>query len=390
MRTFEISVLMPVYNSQLYLKEAIESVLAQTYKNFELLIINDGSTDRSEEIIRSFKDERIVYIKNEKNLGLVSALNIGLKKSIGKFIARMDADDISLPQRFEKQINFLNTHSEVAVISTKLLIIDESGKEVGFWNDDFDCTSQKDILLNMPKINCIGHPTVMMRSEAVKKFGYNKKFKNSEDWALWLTLLSNNFVIDKIDEVLLKYRVHETGTIVNANKENVNKRIIRFKRKYILDKLTHFHFKNTDKKVLKYYLRDGLRYYFPFVYSFIVKWMGTEIKLLLSQKREFNKIFNTFPKDSNAIFFFPFCHLGGAEIVHSEIVEAVSFTKPVVLLAGRQDHIAGYRDVWRILENYPHGTFAILDRAGHDLQIEQPQLFNALVSEWLNRVRESM
>ncbi len=353
MSKVEISVLLPVYNSQNYVKAAIESILNQTYKNFTLFIINDGSTDHSEEVILSFKDKRIVYIKNETNLGLVASLNLGLEKANGVYIARMDADDISLPNRFEKQINYLERHPEVAVLATKLLMVDEAGKEIGFWNDDFDSVTQKDILINMPKINCIGHPTVMMRNEAIKGFRYNKKFKNSEDWGLWLTLLANGLVIDKLDEVLLKYRVHSGGTIVNANKENVGKRIIRFKRKYILDKLSHFKFKHTDTKVFKYYLRDGLRYYFPFVYSILIKLAGTDLKTLVSQSKKFNTLFNDFPKESRALFFFPFSHLGGAEVVHTEIVDAAAFTKPIVLFTshtGKKSLLPEFKKTAQILE----------------------------------------
>ena len=110
-----VSVLMAVYNGEKYLLEAIESILNQTYTNFEFLIINDGSTDSTEEIILSYSDQRIRYIKNEQNLKLIASLNKGLDLAKGKYIARMDADDISLPDRLEKQVNFLERNS------TKLL-----------------------------------------------------------------------------------------------------------------------------------------------------------------------------------------------------------------------------------------------------------------------------
>ena len=112
----KISVLMPVYNTkEEFLRTAIESILNQTYSNFEFIIINDGSTNNAEDVILSYKDERIVYLKQE-NKGIVSALNNGWDKASGEYIARMDSDDISLSERFEKQIEFLENNSEYSLV----------------------------------------------------------------------------------------------------------------------------------------------------------------------------------------------------------------------------------------------------------------------------------
>ena len=113
-----VTILMPVYNAELYLKRAIESILNQTYKNIEFLIINDGSTDNSLAIIKSYSDKRIVLIENDKNSGLIYSLNIGLKKASGKYIARMDADDISYPTRIQKQCAFMENHNEIGILGT--------------------------------------------------------------------------------------------------------------------------------------------------------------------------------------------------------------------------------------------------------------------------------
>jgi len=326
-----ISVIMPVYNGGVFLKEAIVSVLNQSYSDFELILLNDGSTDNSEEIIHSLSDERIRYIKNEKNSGLIATLNRGLSESRGKFIVRMDQDDISLPNRFQKQIDYLSQHPQVAVVSSKLMLIDENGNDKGCWNDDYETTSPSEIEMRMPKLNCIGHPTVMMRVEIIKHFGYNSYYKNSEDWGLWLTLLSNGYVIAKIDEVLVKYRIHEKSTTVGENKINVSKKIIRFKRSYILNKLVTFNFKGIDKKVFRYWIIDMMKYYVPSVYSGIIKFIQTNYKELRIQKREFNIVFDKFPNEIGSLFFFPFYHLGGAENVHLDIVNAVKLTKPLIL-----------------------------------------------------------
>ena len=125
----KISVIMPVLNAELYLKTAIESVLSQTIPDFEFIIINDGSTDKTEEIIKSYQDPRIIYIKNDTNIGLSKSYNLGIRASKGEFIARMDADDISFKDRFESQLEFLEAHQEVGVVGGGVILIDESGKE---------------------------------------------------------------------------------------------------------------------------------------------------------------------------------------------------------------------------------------------------------------------
>ena len=112
-----ISVILPVYNAERFLREAIDSVLKQTFVDFEFIILNDGSTDKTEDIILSYKDPRIRYVKNEKNLKLIKTLNKGVDMARGKYIARMDADDISLPERFEKEVAYLEAHPDVAVVS---------------------------------------------------------------------------------------------------------------------------------------------------------------------------------------------------------------------------------------------------------------------------------
>ena len=116
-----VSVVMPVYNGSKYLKEAIDSILNQTFTNFELIIINDGSTDNSEDIIFSYQDRRIYYLKNEHNKGICITLNRGLDNARGKYIARMDCDDISMPQRLAKQVNYLERHRDVGALGTDII-----------------------------------------------------------------------------------------------------------------------------------------------------------------------------------------------------------------------------------------------------------------------------
>lgn len=160
----KVTVLMPVYNGEEYLREAIESILFQSFGNFEFLIIDDGSTDDSINIIASYTDPRIRVITNGENIGIARALNKGIELARGKYIARMDSDDISLPKRFEKQVDFLDKNPEIGI--------------VGSWIKTFG--GRKTIILAHPcnpemvRIfflfdSPLAHPTVMMRREFLKK-----------------------------------------------------------------------------------------------------------------------------------------------------------------------------------------------------------------------------
>lgn len=200
----KVTVLMPVYNAGIYLQEAIESILKQTFSDFELLIINDGSTDQSAEVIARFDDPRIRYVKNEKNIGLVKTLNKGLDLAQGIYVARMDQDDISLPERLEKQVKFLDTHSEIGVCGSWFELF-PSGELVQrpVTNDEI-----KAHLF----INCaLGHPTVIIRMKVLKNNNllYDPSFDHAEDYEFWTRLIQKT-KMQNIPEVLLKYRVHSS------------------------------------------------------------------------------------------------------------------------------------------------------------------------------------
>jgi len=205
-----ISVLMPVYNAEKFLKEAIESILRQTFTSFEFIIINDGSTDSSLEIIEEFakRDSRIKYI-NRKNKGLIESLNEGIEISQGKYIARMDSDDVSFPKRLEVQYEFLEQNSEYVVVGSRVILIDEDGDELCpmvnlFSNKDIDSAH----INNLTNGAVIVHPTAMIRrSSLVKIGGYRHDYKNAEDIDVWLRLSELGKVCN-LDDVFLKYRQH--------------------------------------------------------------------------------------------------------------------------------------------------------------------------------------
>jgi len=203
----KVSVLMPVYNTaEEFLREAIESILNQTFTDFEFIIINDGSTNNAKETILSYEDKRISYVENEQNIGLIKTLNKGLSLAQGEFIARMDSDDISLPKRFEKQVEFFEKNPEIGILGTWFKYIPSNRVIEPFT----DSKKIKECLL--VNSNTIGHPTVMIRKSVIDEFSikYDENAIYVEDYALWLSLIDKvNFA--NLDEVLLEYRVLKDG-----------------------------------------------------------------------------------------------------------------------------------------------------------------------------------
>lgn len=198
-----ISVVLPVYNGEKYLKEAIDSILQQTYADFELIIINDGSTDQTENIIESYQDPRINYLKNEHNSGIVVSLNKGLDAAKGKYIARMDADDIADPQRFQKQKVYLDRHPNIGVVGSSMLVFDEYGKEMLFPYAASPNRAKAELFFN----SSLGHPTVMLRKECIKGIRYEAEYQGLEDFVMWWRI-AQHYDIGSLTEPLLHYRKH--------------------------------------------------------------------------------------------------------------------------------------------------------------------------------------
>ncbi|WP_323586982.1 glycosyltransferase family 2 protein [Aliarcobacter butzleri] len=211
-----ISVILPVYNGEKYLKEAIESILNQTYTNFEFIIIDDGSKDSSLEIIKEYEkeDERIVAVSRE-NKGLIATLNEGIEKAKGKYIARMDQDDISLPNRFEEQLKIMENDKEIVVCGSWINVFGENRKEKISKYFQYD----KEIKANLIMSCCFAHPSVMMRRDAFldNNIWYDENFKNAEDYHLW-TQLARVGKFYNIPKVLLNYRFLETSITRVADK----------------------------------------------------------------------------------------------------------------------------------------------------------------------------
>ena len=237
----QISVILPVYNAAQYLKETIESVLTQTFSDFELIIINDGSTDESESIAISFEDKRIIYIKNPINLGLIATLNKGIDLSTGKYIARMDADDICLPQRFEKQWNLMESNLNLDVCGSSITYFNTTGN-LKNWDVPLSDKLIKTQLLVGPGFS---HPTVFLRTSSLKQqqIYYSKDYIHAEDYELWVRLATLGFQFQNIKEPLLYYRIHEE----NVSKTNQGT------QKLIHSKIQQQQFENFLKRPLNHH-----------------------------------------------------------------------------------------------------------------------------------------
>jgi len=203
-----LSVLMTVFNGRKYVREAIESVLSQTYRDFEFILIDDGSTDESHYIAWEYatQDRRIRLI-SRPNKGLTKSLNEGLISVRGKYVARMDADDVCLPQRFEKQVKFLNANDDHVLVGCRCMLVDPDGfpicekRDIVFTHEEIDSGLMR---MSWPVV----HPAVIMRTDALRKVGgYNERYRTNQDHDLFLRLAEVGKLAN-LDEVLLLYRQH--------------------------------------------------------------------------------------------------------------------------------------------------------------------------------------
>jgi glycosyltransferase involved in cell wall biosynthesis len=195
---------MAVYNGERYLEQAVRSILSQTCDDFEFIIIDDGSTDRSPEMLKSFGDrDRRLNIHRQPNSGLIASLNKACTLARGTYVARMDADDISLPRRFEKQVQYLDAHKEIGVLGTWIQDIGADEQPGPIWPLP---TNPATIRWFLMFGNCLAHPSIMMRRELILSLGYRAEAVHVEDYDLWIRASSVTGIAN-IPEVLLKYRV---------------------------------------------------------------------------------------------------------------------------------------------------------------------------------------
>lgn len=274
----DISVIMSVYNGETYLKEAIESVINQTFKNWELIIINDCSTDSTGEILAEFsvKDERIKVYTNEVNLKLPTSLNKAISLATGKYIARMDADDICLPYRFEKQYKFMEENSDVALSSCRFMTVKNGVYMSGGAGGRCDNEALRAMLL---VANPILHPGVIAKSEVMKRFNYDTTLTCTEDLELWTRMAMGNQKMEILPECLLIYRLHDKQ-ITSTTLERQCTEVLKIQEKYygaLLQKM--------DKKMQQYYI-SGI--YFTEIPD-IDKFLGYAKWLKSVTNKSFNK-----------------------------------------------------------------------------------------------------
>lgn len=216
----KISVIMPVYNADEYLTEAIESILNQTYENFEFLIICDDPSERTLSILNNFTHNDLrINVTYQKKQGLVNSLNRGIKLAKGEYIARMDADDVSHPQRFEKQIEFLERNSDIGLCGTWTNIIDKNGEIVDLFKPS---SSPELIKWDLHFFNPIAHPSVLIRKSFFERNGYYLDSNiHCEDYALWVRAF-NNTKLSNIPLILINLRKHDLNVSKTYSKIQMN------------------------------------------------------------------------------------------------------------------------------------------------------------------------
>jgi glycosyltransferase involved in cell wall biosynthesis len=255
-----ISVILPVYNGEKYLVECLDSILTQTFQDFELICIDDGSKDKTKEILLdySIKDER-VRVVSRQNMGLIYSLNEGIKLSRFDYVARMDADDICEPNRLEAQFDYMNRHN-IDVLGAYYKIIDENGDHIGNRKPPSVGFILKSLLVfGSP----FGHPTVMLNKKRIgSDLFYDSNFPSAEDYELWLRL-SSDYKFGTVDKFLLRYRVIDSSISRTRKDEQLTSRVKALKK--------HLFNPSVEEKELSLFVQSQCS-------------LSSSIRLILNQK----------------------------------------------------------------------------------------------------------
>lgn len=214
-----VSVILPTYNGAECIAEAIQSVLDQTYPNIELIVVDDGSTDGTKTIVESFSDKGVQFVAKPKNSGIADSLNVGILKAKGQYFARMDDDDVCMPERLMAQVEFLEQHPDVVVCATN-----DQNK-----GGDRPYLTDTELKIGLLFRNVIIHPSVMMPMEVIKKYMYTVDMVPSEDYDLWSRLL-NEGKFYKLEEPLMFYRCSANGQTATRRQEQLRLNVDIFKR----------------------------------------------------------------------------------------------------------------------------------------------------------------
>lgn len=278
MNESKVSIIMSTYQTEeTQLKQAIESILGQTYSNLELIIVCDGIC-KDIDIIKQYKDNRIHLIENEVNRGLPYSLNRAIEHSEGKYIARMDSDDIAVKNRIEEQVKFMEKHPEIAVCSMYAKLIgDESGYKILV---DYHAEEIKAQLLYRA---CMIHPCVMIRKEKLKgTYRYNEEFKYAQDFELWTRMIDTE-KMQVIPKIGLYYRVHKKQASIDKREQQMN-----FAKRILIRNLNKIQCDQTDEKSIEAILiLSGRKSIEESNYKMLSQWIEKVI-----EKNKKNLIFN--------------------------------------------------------------------------------------------------
>jgi glycosyltransferase involved in cell wall biosynthesis len=332
-----VTVLLPVYNARPYLAETLASIFTQTYTHFELLAIDDGSTDGSADLLRAVTDPRLRVMEHGSNQGLIATLNEGLALARGNYIARMDSDDVMHPERLQRQVENLELHPDIGVLATFVDLVNADGETTGMWDIDRATADEASISAMLPRTNCIAHPSVMIRRSALGEMRYDPRQQGAEDWDLWLRMLARGALFAKLPEALLKYRIHPTS-IMGGQKQQVpyERRLLSTRRRFMIDELRHGKFGAVLGAVLHAQLRTWARYLrssvLPALMHDVYRCLTYSPFALVREQRALLKVEQEWK--GRTIFLLPYVHTGGAEQVHADIVAAVEDQQPLIVISG--------------------------------------------------------
>jgi len=218
-----VSILMPVYKTSLYLREAMDSMLSQTFTDFELIVLNDCSPDDAEEILDKYKDPRIIRYRGKENVGLANVLNVGMQMAKGKYIARMDSDDISAPNRLEVQVDYLERHPDIDLCSCGMNLF---GAMEDQWIRESDLET---VRINALFFSPILHAASVWRRDAFERLGlcFRQEMVPAEDYDLWCRALSDGLRLVNIPQCMYWYRIHPDQATGNMEKRLQKEQVVR-------------------------------------------------------------------------------------------------------------------------------------------------------------------
>ncbi len=337
-----VTVLLPVFNSARYLREALDTVLQQTYTDLEVLVIEDGSTDASAAILGTLRDPRVRVIRHATNQGLIRSLNEGLSEARGRYIARMDADDRMHPERIARQVAHMDAHPELAALATRVEFINADGDVTGHWDTDQACVTEAAIAAMMPRTNCIAHPSVMLRAADFQRLRYDPRQSGAEDWDLWLRSMAAGLRIAKLPDVLLQYRVHAASIMAGSKRqEPLERRLLRTRWRFLRSQLLRGNFGLVQRAVAWAQVRTIARHLkvnvLPLLTRDVYRSLTTSPVALWREHRALNIALAAWQGD--LLMLLPSPSTGGAERMLADVSAVLKDARPLILFTGdARDH----------------------------------------------------